>query len=112
MANCEFDVDVRSAVWPVRLNQTIAEVIQQNIEAIGMPAWTEQEQIFAKTLQKEAGVDDCGLNTKITHITGPTVQLPASNDCGDVSWRVPMGRSGSHQTYRIFLFTIGALARP
>ena len=37
-------------------------------------------------------MDDCGLNTKITHITGPTVQLPASNDCGDVSCRVPMGR--------------------
>src|SRR5262249_38771137 len=34
MANCEVSVDVRAAVWPVRLNQTIAEVIQRNVEAI------------------------------------------------------------------------------
>jgi aminobenzoyl-glutamate utilization protein B len=92
MTNCDFDVNVRSAVWPVQLNQTIAEVIQQNIEAIGMPTWTTQEQNFAKTLQKAAGVDDCGLKPEVTHMTGPTVQSPASNDCGDVSWKVPMGR--------------------
>jgi aminobenzoyl-glutamate utilization protein B len=25
-------------------------------------------------------------------LTGPTTQIPASNDCGDISWKVPMGR--------------------
>lgn len=92
MTNCDVDVHVRAAVWPVRFNQTIAEVIQRNVEAIGAPTWTEEEQEFARTLQREAKVRVEGLKTSVPPLTGPTVQIPASNDCGDVSWKVPMGR--------------------
>jgi aminobenzoyl-glutamate utilization protein B len=92
MSNCELDVNVRAAVWPVRLNQTIAEVIQRNVEAIGMPHWTADEQGFAKALQKGANVSASGLRTGVKPLDGPTPQIAASNDCGDVSWKVPMGR--------------------
>ena len=92
MTNCELEVNVRSAVWPVRLNHTMAETIQKNVEAIGMPVWSEEEQSFAKALQKGAGVPVAGLRTHVTPIEGPTPQIPASNDCGDVSWKVPMAR--------------------
>lgn len=92
MANCELTVDVRAAVWPVRLNQTIAEVIQRNVEAIGMPVWTEEEQVFARALQRHADMPEIGLRPTTTPLSGPTAQIAASNDCGDVSWKVPMGR--------------------
>lgn len=92
MANCELSVDVRAAVWPVRLNQTIAEVIQRNVEAVGMPVWTETEQDFARALQRQAKVAEMGLRPAVTPFKGPAVQIAASNDCGDVSWKVPMGR--------------------
>jgi aminobenzoyl-glutamate utilization protein B len=92
MANCEGEVDVRAAVWPVRGNQTMAEVIQANIEAIGMPAWTEDEHAFARKLQKKAGVRVEGLRSAATPLTGPDKQIAASNDCGDISWKVPMAR--------------------
>jgi len=92
MANCELAIDVRAAVWPVRLNQTIAEVIQRNVEVLGMPAWTAEEHAFARALQKGASVAETGLKTDITPLSGPAVQIAASNDCGDVSWKVPMGR--------------------
>jgi aminobenzoyl-glutamate utilization protein B len=92
MANCELEVNIRAAVWPVRLNQTMAEVIQKNVEAIGMPQWTSDEQDFAKALQKGANVTPSGLRPSITKLEGPTPQIAASNDCGDVSWKVPMGR--------------------
>jgi aminobenzoyl-glutamate utilization protein B len=92
MANCELTVNVRAAVWPVRLNQTIAEVIQRNVDAIGMPIWTEEEHALARDLQKQANVPEIGLRPEINPLTGPAVQIAASNDCGDVSWKVPMGR--------------------
>ena len=92
MTNCEVEVHVRAAVWPVRFNQTIAEVIQRNVEAIGVPQWTEDEQDFARKLQRGAGVREDGLRTAVQPLTGPTKQIAASNDCGDVSWKVPMGR--------------------
>jgi aminobenzoyl-glutamate utilization protein B len=92
MANCELEVDVRAAVWPVRANRTLAETIQRNVEAIGMPSWTTEEQDFAQRLQRAAGTKEDGLRATTTPLTGPAKQITASNDCGDVSWKVPMGR--------------------
>jgi aminobenzoyl-glutamate utilization protein B len=92
MADCELSVNVRAAVWPVRLNETIARVIQRNVEAIGMPVWTDDEHRFARDLQRQAKVADIGLRPAVTPLDGPAVQIAASNDCGDVSWKVPMGR--------------------
>jgi aminobenzoyl-glutamate utilization protein B len=92
MTNCELDVNVRAAVWPVRLNQTMAEVVQRNVEAIGMPHWSPEEHAFAKALQKAANVPIAGLRTAVTPLKGPSSQIAASNDCGDVSWKVPMTR--------------------
>ncbi len=92
MTNTELEVEVMSAVWPVRTNQGLAEVIQTNIEQIGMPQWTEQEDQLARAAQQAAGVEVEGLKKEITPLDGPSVQRAPSNDCGDVSWAVPMGR--------------------
>lgn len=92
MANCEVSVEVQASVWPVRNNQRIAEVIQRNIDSIGMPAWSDGEQKFAKDIQKQAGVKETGLRTAATPLTGPSKQIAASNDSGDVTWVVPTGR--------------------
>ena len=92
MANCEFETTIMAGVWPVRGNETIARIIQSNIEAVGMPVWNAEEQDFARALQKGAGKPQTGLRGSITPLTGPCEPIMASNDCGDVSWVVPMGR--------------------
>jgi len=92
MTNTTVEVEVMSAVWPVRTNQGLAEVIQANIERVGMPEWTEDEHALACALQEKANVAVEGLKPDVTPLTGPTRQRAPSNDCGDVSWAVPMGR--------------------
>jgi aminobenzoyl-glutamate utilization protein B len=92
MTNTELEVEIMSAVWPVRTNQGLAEVIQRNIEQIGMPEWTEEEDRLARAAQQAAGVAVEGLKPDIAPLDGPSVQRAPSNDCGDVSWAVPMGR--------------------
>ncbi len=92
MTNTTLEVEVLSAVWPVRGNKTLAELIDGNIELAGMPDWTEAEQEFAKKLQTAAGLKASGLKLSHTPLKGPAVQRAAANDCGDVSWVVPMGR--------------------
>jgi aminobenzoyl-glutamate utilization protein B len=92
MANCEVELEILSGVWPVRGNETIARVIQQNIESLGMPEWTADEQEFAQAVQKAAGKKPQGLRDKVTALLGPCETMAASNDCGDISWVVPMGR--------------------
>lgn len=92
MSNTSVEVEVLSAVWPVRANQTLAEILQRNIEIVGMPAWSAEEQAFARELQAAAAVPVDGLPVAITPLKGPAPQRAPSNDCGDISWAVPMGR--------------------
>ena len=92
MTNTRLEVNVRSAVWPLRCNQTMANVTQENIEAVGMPEWSDEEQAFAREVQKAAGAPVEGLLEQVTPLTGPGPMIGASNDCGDISWKVPMGR--------------------
>ncbi len=90
MSNTTYDVDIQSAVWPVRGNQTMAELAQAEYERIGAPDWTAKEDALARALQEKAGVKVDGLSRGTMKIKGPATQKSAANDAGDVSWKVPM----------------------
>jgi len=92
MTNCRLEVVMRAAVWPVRCNQLLAETIQRNIERIGMPKWTDAEHTFARAVQEAAGKKAIGLPREVRPLQHMTRPIAASNDCGDISWKVPMAR--------------------
>jgi aminobenzoyl-glutamate utilization protein B len=80
------------SAWPPHFNKTVAEVEQKNIEATGMPQWSEDEQTLARALQKEINsAQREGLATKVTPLAPPPrePQGGASDDVGDISWNVP-----------------------
>ena len=82
---------ILSACWPTRDNRTMAEIVQTNIDLVGLPVWTEEEQALARRIQQAAGVREIGLDTTPTPLR-EAVQSPSSNDSGDVTWTVPHGR--------------------
>lgn len=90
MTNTEVEVDVLSAVWPTRGNRTLAELVQHNIERIGMPHWSDDEQTFARAVQDKVNGKVEGLKSAIKPLGGLAVQKPSASDTGDVSWKVPM----------------------
>ncbi|MBT7897818.1 MAG: amidohydrolase, partial [Rhodospirillales bacterium] len=92
MTNTEWEYTVLSAVWPVRGNQTVAEVVQRNIECVGMPEWDKAEEELARSLQKSAGVAVDGLHHTVNSLDGPAEQRFSANDAGDVSWKVPTSK--------------------
>ena len=80
------------SAWPPFFNKVIAETQQKNIEAVGMPKWSEADQTLAKALQKEIGAKVEGLKEKVEPLEEP-VKDPlggGSDDVGDISWNVPM----------------------
>ena len=91
MSNTEVKVDVLSAVWPLRGNRTLAELIQRNVELVGMPAWSEAEHKLARELQANANVKVDGLKTEVAPMQAG-VQRASANDAGDISWKVPMAK--------------------
>lgn len=92
MTRTSVAVEERSAVWPTRCNRVLAHLLEANIHEVGMPEWTEEEQAFARTLQGAAEVPVVGLETAPSAMVGPDAPEMSSNDCGDISWVVPMGR--------------------
>ena len=90
MTGTTWDVKYGSGSWPQLANKAIAEAIQANIDSVGVPKWSEEEQQFARDFQKSADKPVTGLRDKPVPLGG-RVQATSSNDNGDVSWVVPAG---------------------
>jgi aminobenzoyl-glutamate utilization protein B len=87
---------VLGTAWPGHFSKPIADVVKANIEAVGLPEWSNDDQTLAKALQKELGVEQEGLPTKLDNQANrdqepdPRTRLGGgSDDIGDVSWNVP-----------------------
>jgi aminobenzoyl-glutamate utilization protein B len=82
---------VLTAIHQRHSNKGMAETIQKNIELIGMPEWTEKEQLFAKSLQKELGEKEDGYALKIKPLRQPSdIQVGGgSSDVGEVTLITP-----------------------
>ena len=87
---------VVSAIHQRHANKAAAELIQKNIELIGMPAWTEDEQAFAKALQKELGAEQKGMPKEVDKLEAPSGAAygGGSSDVGDVSLIAPTATIG------------------
>ena len=78
------------SAWPRHFNKVIAEVQHKNIEAVGMPEWSDADQLLAHALQKEIGAEETGLKTKVEGLHPPRENMGGpSDDIGDISWNVP-----------------------
>ena len=70
MTGTTWDVKYAASAWPQLVNKAIAEAMQKNIELVGVPKWTEQEQQFARDFQKAAEKPVVGLRTAPTPLGG------------------------------------------
>ena len=80
------------AAYPRHFNKPIALAMDQNIQAVGLPEWSEDDQAFARALQELMGADEIsGLATELEGIEEPSEEPKSggSDDIGDVSWSVP-----------------------
>jgi aminobenzoyl-glutamate utilization protein B len=88
MTGTTMDYKIDAAAWPQLGLKPVAEAVQANIEAVGMPQWSEEEQAFARKFQTAMGARPIGLRTAPTPL-GERRQSASSNDNGDVTWVVP-----------------------
>ena len=91
MSNTEVEVDMMSAVWPVRGNRTAGgDGAARNRGR----RHAEMERGGGRAGAQRAGASrtcrSTGLRARIRADEGPAVQKAAANDAGDVSWKVPM----------------------
>lgn len=69
-------------------NEVISKTLLKNLNEIGAPDFTDEEQNFAKALQRNCGVDESGLDVSIS----PYRELNgAVQDTSEYSWCAPYG---------------------
>jgi aminobenzoyl-glutamate utilization protein B len=89
-------MQVVSAIHQRHANKAAAELLQRNIELVGMPAWSEEEQAFAKALQKELKAEEKGMPKDVEKLEVPrdTGFGGGSSDVGDVTLIAPTATVG------------------
>ncbi len=92
MSDTSMSRRIIGTAYPRHFNQPIAIAMDENIQRIGLPQWSEDDQQFARALQELMGSDEPqGLATELSGII-PDLEQPVSggsDDIGDVSWNVP-----------------------
>jgi len=90
------DSRVLGSAWPQHGNRPIAEAMFRNITEVGMPAWSEADQQFARAFQRAMGVTERGLSTRVATELRGRETIPEneqtggpSDDIGDIMWSVP-----------------------
>ena len=84
---------VLGSAWPQHMNKVVAETTWANIQKVGLPKWSDEDQQLAKALQTELKNPRAeGLATRLREsLQGPVTNNTGggSDDIGDVSWNVP-----------------------
>jgi aminobenzoyl-glutamate utilization protein B len=88
MTDTEVTRRILGASWPRHYNRILAETLQSNIEQVGLPQWTEDDDRFARAVQRAAGGAETGLTKDVAKISTSPFS-PGTDDIGDVSWVVP-----------------------
>ena len=102
MTDTTYTSRLLGSAWPGYFNKPIAEAMHQNMEKVGLPQWSDADQVLAKALQTELKVKVKGLADKIQELRAPKPKESeseyggdigpmggGSDDIGDVSWVVP-----------------------
>lgn len=93
MTNTKVSKRILGSAWPRHFNKVIAETMYMNIKDVGLPEWSEADQLLAKAVQQEVNSprDTNGLAVKLDTIGLPTIRPVSggSDDIGDISWKLP-----------------------
>ncbi|MDX1577378.1 MAG: amidohydrolase, partial [Gemmatimonadota bacterium] len=95
MTDTEMSYRVMGAAAPRHFNRVIAEAMYEEIERVGLPEWSEDDQALARAVQRAVDADSApGLATELEEIGAPAEdprnrRSGGSDDIGDISWTVP-----------------------
>jgi aminobenzoyl-glutamate utilization protein B len=78
-----------AALYDLLPNTPLGERMQFHLARIGVPTYTEEEQAFAREMQRNYGVAAEGMATNVGSLPPDTFHIGASTDVGDVSWNTP-----------------------
>jgi aminobenzoyl-glutamate utilization protein B len=91
MAGVEAKLTVQSGDYEMLVNMAGTKLLHSNLTWLGPIPYTDEEQAFARAIQRATGVEEKGLNGAIQPLKEQPPDPPGgSTDLADVSWIVPV----------------------
>jgi aminobenzoyl-glutamate utilization protein B len=91
MAGVEAKLSIQSGDYEMLVNMAGARLLHSNLSWVGPIQYTEEEQEFARAIQRATGTEVKGLNGSIQPLEQQRQDPPGgSTDVADVSWIVPV----------------------
>src|SRR5688572_20139527 len=79
-----------SGLYEYNINVAGSEAMQKNLELVGAAKYTEEEQAYARALQRAFGQPEAGFMTKVVPFERHRAPEPGgSTDVANVSWATP-----------------------
>lgn len=88
MTETSSSLKVQGGSWEILTNVSGARLLNDNLAWLGPASYTEEEQSFARAIQRATGVAEVGMDSEIQPLEGQKEE-GGSTDVGDVSWIVP-----------------------
>jgi aminobenzoyl-glutamate utilization protein B len=82
------DVLVYAGMHDLLPNGPLAARMQEHLERVGVPAWDEAEQAFARECQRNLGLPEAGLAPGVLPLL-PEPAIGGSSDVAEASWITP-----------------------
>ncbi len=103
MTDTKFTYEILGSAWPGHFNKPMAVAMYENIKVVGLPKWTEEDQLLARATQLELKAPKMeGLPIKLDTMGMPNDTKPVmvmgrqlmsmgggSDDIADISWSLP-----------------------
>jgi aminobenzoyl-glutamate utilization protein B len=90
-ADVESTLRIQSGDYEMLVNRAGERLLQTNMDWVGPIQYTAEEQEFAKTIQRETGIEQKGMSGAVNPLNeNPGGPEGGSTDVADVSWNVPV----------------------
>jgi aminobenzoyl-glutamate utilization protein B len=89
----EYESTLLTAIHQLLVLKKSSEIIQKNLEKVGAPGFTAEEQEFARKVQIALGIEQNGLHDHIEPLKLPEMGFGGGGtDVSEVSWNAPVLR--------------------
>ncbi len=88
----ELEIELITGVHNMLVNKAIAEANYKNLELVGAPDFTDEEQEFARELQRFFGSEEEGLSEELEPFQEEPYLGGGSTDVAEVSWICPLAQ--------------------
>ncbi len=103
MTDTKFTYEILGSAWPGHFNKHMAAAMYENIKVVGLPKWSDEDQLLARATQLELKAPKMeGLPVKLDTMGMPNDTKPVmvmgrqlmsmgggSDDIADISWSLP-----------------------